>query len=104
MQSMPQFKLINVRLPWVMRDMEPLDLKPKPFVAPLVHGRKVIAYRVQTWVGQRHATATQVRQWLRSIKYSADEIESLFLIADAIPISASEVPAARSLAAYGIRG
>lgn len=87
----------------IMRGIEPIVAEPSPIVARIVHRGTTIVYRVATWVGKRYATETQTREWLRSNGFDADEIRSLFAIADTLLISASEAKSVRALAAHGIR-
>jgi SOS response regulatory protein OraA/RecX len=87
----------------IMREIQVTDAEPSPIVARIVHGGKVVAYRVATWVGKRYATEKQVREWLKWNGFDADEIRSLFILADTLPISASEAKSVRKLAEHGIR-
>jgi SOS response regulatory protein OraA/RecX len=87
----------------IMREIQVTEAEPSPIVARLVHNSRVVAYRVATWIGKRFATERQVREWLKWNGFDADEIRSLFIVADTIPVSASEAKAIRKLAEHGIR-
>lgn len=87
----------------IMREARPVEAEPSPIVARLVHNGRIVAYRVATWVGKRYATEKQVREWVKWNGFDADEVRSLFALADTLPVSASEAKSIRKLADHGIR-
>jgi hypothetical protein len=77
--------------------------EPHKLVTRLEHRGRAVAYRVSTWIGPRYGSEANVSEWLRRNGFSVNEVDSLFLIADTLPVSASESKSIRKLAEHGIR-
>lgn len=87
----------------LMRELVPVEAVPNKIISRLVFRGEVIAIRAQTWLGFRYGSKAQVTDWLRHNGFSGDEIRTLFLVADDLPLAAGEVASVRALARHGIR-